>query len=116
MTGRFNSPMVLRLWMGVDILVVSRSENIDQDLTKMILERCKHLAPELLVDGKFEVIQAQIGRRPARKGGIRIEIERLDVDGKELIVCHHYGHGGTGYTFIVHHFTSPLTFTASRTR
>ncbi|KAA8908863.1 FAD dependent oxidoreductase [Sphaerosporella brunnea] len=72
------------------------SNNIDQNLTKMILERCKRLAPELLVDGKFDVVRPQIGRRPARKGGIRIEIERLDVGGKDLIVCHHYGHGGTG--------------------
>jgi D-amino-acid oxidase len=82
------------LWLWID--EGNRSENIDQDLTEMILERCKRLAPELLVNGKFDVIRAQIGRRPARKGGIRIEIERLDVGGKELIVCHHYGHGGTG--------------------
>jgi glycine/D-amino acid oxidase-like deaminating enzyme len=82
------------LWLWID--EGNRSENIDQDLTEMILQRCKRLAPELLVNGKFDVIRAQIGRRPARKGGIRIEIERLDMGGKELIVCHHYGHGGTG--------------------
>lgn len=74
----------------------NRSDNVDLDLTEMILERCKLLAPELLVDGKFDVIQSQIGRRPARKGGIRIEIEPVNVGGRERIICHHYGHGGTG--------------------
>ena len=69
---------------------------MDEDLTKMILERCKELAPELLVDGEFQVIRVQVGRRPARKGGIRIEVERGLVGGEEKIVCHHYGHGGTG--------------------
>jgi len=77
-------------------LMGSRSDNVDPDLTEMILERCKELAPELLVNGKFDVVQSQIGRRPARKGGIRIEIERVDVGGRGRIICHHYGHGGTG--------------------
>jgi D-amino-acid oxidase len=72
------------------------SDNVDKDLTMMILERMKELAPELLVNGQFEVLRAQIGRRPARKGGVRIEAERLQLDGKERLVCHHYGHGGTG--------------------
>ena len=62
----------------------------------MILERCKQLAPELLVDGEFEVIQVQIGRRPARRGGVRIEVESLDINGEKRLVCHNYGHGGMG--------------------
>jgi len=74
----------------------NRSDNVDPDLTEVILERCKELAPELLVNGKFDVIRSQVGRRPARKGGICIEIKRVNVGGRERIICHHYGHGGTG--------------------
>ena len=73
-----------------------RSEDVNPNLTRTILERCKQLAPELLVDGEFEVMQVQIGRRPARRGGVRIEVESLETTGGKRLVCHHYGHGGMG--------------------
>jgi D-amino-acid oxidase len=44
-------------------------------------------------DGKFEVLSVQVGLRPARKGGVRVEIERLDG----FLICHAYGHAGAGY-------------------
>lgn len=44
--------------------------------------------------GKFDVIRDIVGRRPAREGGTRIEVEKL-VDGKSLV--HAYGVGGRGF-------------------
>ncbi|KAI5776649.1 FAD dependent oxidoreductase [Geopyxis carbonaria] len=74
------------------------SHNVDAELTKKILARCKELAPELLVDGEFEILSEQVGRRPSRTTGVRIEIEHFtQVDGQSKIICHHYGHAGGGF-------------------
>jgi glycine/D-amino acid oxidase-like deaminating enzyme len=62
--------------------------------TAEILRRAREWAPELLnEDGEFEVLSEQVGLRPARKGGVRVEIEEVD----EFVVCHSYGHAGAGY-------------------
>lgn len=45
--------------------------------------------------GEFDVIRDIVGRRPAREGGMRIEVERMD-QGQEVIV-HAYGAGGRGF-------------------
>ena len=64
--------------------------------TKEILEAAKAWAPELLNwKGEFEVLSEQVGLRPGRKGGARVEIEELEAG--ELVVCHAYGHAGAGY-------------------
>lgn len=66
----------------------------DPQTTEEILRRAKEWAPELLnKNGEFEVLSAQVGLRPGRKGGARVEIESLD----RVIVCHAYGHAGAGY-------------------
>jgi D-amino-acid oxidase len=66
----------------------------DQETTKEILRRAREWAPELLnKEGEFEVLSEQVGLRPGRKGGPRLEIETLDG----LVVCHAYGHAGAGY-------------------
>jgi D-amino-acid oxidase len=66
----------------------------DQKTTEEILTTAKEWAPELLTkDGEFEVLSEQVGLRPARKGGARVEIENLDG----YVVCHAYGHAGSGY-------------------
>lgn len=44
--------------------------------------------------GQFEVIRDIVGRRPAREGGLRMEVENLP-DGKNLV--HAYGAGGRGF-------------------
>ncbi|KAL4899329.1 hypothetical protein BDW74DRAFT_163689 [Aspergillus multicolor] len=44
--------------------------------------------------GKFDVIRDIVGRRPAREGGMRIELEKLE-DGKTVV--HGYGAAGRGY-------------------
>lgn len=44
--------------------------------------------------GQFDVIRDIVGRRPAREGGVRMEVENLS-DGKNLV--HAYGAGGRGF-------------------
>jgi glycine/D-amino acid oxidase-like deaminating enzyme len=64
--------------------------------TKEILEAAKEWAPELLNEkGEFEVLSEQVGLRPGRKGGVRVEIETME--GGDFVVCHAYGHAGAGY-------------------
>lgn len=74
-----------------------RETSPQQTTTREILEGCKNLAPELLnADGEFDVLAVQVGLRPSRRGGPRVETEI--VDGKYNVV-HSYGHGAAGYVF-----------------
>lgn len=67
---------------------------IRDEVTQSLLEQGKRLAPELLNDkGEFDVIAPSAGLRPVRKGGARVETERL-ASGQRVI--HAYGHGGAG--------------------
>ncbi|WEW56753.1 hypothetical protein PRK78_002204 [Emydomyces testavorans] len=73
----------------------------DMQLSKTIAQWAKRLAPELCRDdGELEVLSTQVGLRPGRKGGARVEKEVLkgcNEDGGDLVVIHSYGHGGSGY-------------------
>jgi hypothetical protein len=71
------------------------SEEIDAETTGKILERNRHLVPELLTreDGGFEVVSVQCGLRPGRRGGPRMEKEV--VGGRRVV--HAYGHASGGY-------------------
>ncbi|KAJ5527065.1 D-amino-acid oxidase [Penicillium frequentans] len=44
--------------------------------------------------GQFDVVRDIVGRRPAREGGMRIEVEELG-EGKQIV--HAYGAGGRGF-------------------
>ncbi|KAL3468995.1 hypothetical protein BJX99DRAFT_242324 [Aspergillus californicus] len=44
--------------------------------------------------GKFDVIRDIVGRRPARQGGVRIEVEKV---GEGRTIVHGYGAAGRGY-------------------
>jgi D-amino-acid oxidase len=44
--------------------------------------------------GQFDVIRDIVGRRPAREGGMRLEVEQVE-DGKSIV--HAYGAGGRGF-------------------
>jgi len=84
-----------------------------EDITEDILIRCLKLCPELVTgspefasktsapsveDLRYFVIEEGCGLRPARRGGIRLELDWLDVSPEGKIpVIHHYGHGGYGY-------------------
>lgn len=69
------------------------NEEVDEGLSKLILERTKVLAPELLnSEGLHTVLGQQVGFRPSRKGGPRLEFENVGGN----VVLHCYGHGGAG--------------------
>jgi D-amino-acid oxidase len=74
------------------------NEEQDVKLTEKILRRAKVMVPELLLPsrkGEFEVLSVQVGRRPGRKGGPRVEMEKERVSGARVV--HAYGHEGAGY-------------------
>jgi D-amino-acid oxidase len=74
---------------------------VDEKLNERIIEGIKkwELAEELRAKGgarDFDVISSQVGLRPGRKGGPRVEIEGAEkVEGSWVI--HSYGHAGAGY-------------------
>ncbi|OBZ88392.1 D-amino-acid oxidase [Choanephora cucurbitarum] len=75
----------------------------DEAITKSILERAYRLNPDL-THGKgfelkhFDIISVNVGFRPARRGGIRLEKEtRRRPNGDQVVLCHNYGHGSGGY-------------------
>ncbi|KAF9566532.1 D-aspartate oxidase [Agrocybe pediades] len=82
---------------------------ITADILRRGLKLCPELAPPeirairepTLDDILPHVVDEGCGLRPARKGGLRLEVEWIDGalvkrDGKVPIV-HNYGHGGFGY-------------------
>ena len=72
----------------------NRNGDVDGSITKCILSDCRILAPELMTgkNREFEVVSAQVGLRPARRGGARLEGEI--VGGRPVV--HAYGHSGAG--------------------
>jgi len=77
------------------------------DILKRALSICPELAPphiraerEPTVEDLLPiVIDYGCGLRPARKGGIRLEVEWFDARGGngKVPVVYNYGHGGAGY-------------------
>lgn len=63
-----------------------------------ILENAVRFFPDFVSDvNDFQIVQDNVGRRPWRKGGMRIEVDELTQDGMRLPVVHAYGAGGRGY-------------------
>jgi D-amino-acid oxidase len=85
--------------LGGSKQVGSWDEEVDGVLNERILERVvsEGMAEELRTGpGRgFEVLSYQVGWRPGRKGGPRVEGEGEKVDG--VWVVHAYGHAGGGY-------------------
>ncbi|KAJ4358131.1 uncharacterized protein N0V89_002710 [Didymosphaeria variabile] len=84
---------------GGVILGGSRQDNDwsgepDMELAQTIMERCCELCPELGRPEDLQVISHNVGLRPTRTGGTRIELERW-ADGTPVV--HNYGHAGAGY-------------------
>ena len=69
------------------------SETVDPVTSEAILYACTTILPAL--EGA-EVIGALVGRRPVRKGTVRLEMEKKR-EGTQLVI-HNYGHGGQGVT------------------
>lgn len=66
---------------------------------KMLLENAvKYFSDFVDRVHAFEVVCDNVGRRPARRGGVRVEREEIKIDAGRLIeVIHGYGAGGRGY-------------------
>ena len=78
-----------------------RSPDADEAMTQIILDRCRSIAPDLLDEqGDFEVLRVEVGLRPSRDMGPRIEIEKLHRGGRGgaqfPFICHNYGHHSSG--------------------
>ncbi|OCK74440.1 nucleotide-binding domain-containing protein [Lepidopterella palustris CBS 459.81] len=68
-----------------------------------IQNRCRALWPAL-EHADFKQVASQVGLRPGRRGGARVELEEVQLgrsdgskEGRKLAVIHHYGHAGAGY-------------------
>ena len=63
-----------------------------------ILSRTKAMLPSL-DSTKTEILSAFSGLRPSREGGARVarEVMKLNASGRQGVVVHNYGAGGTGY-------------------
>jgi D-amino-acid oxidase len=68
--------------------------NLAQRIMQRSVELCPALAPKTGKVTELSVIRHGVGLRPMRKGGPRVEKERL---GTGAWVVHQYGHGGYGY-------------------
>lgn len=66
------------------------SESVRQEL----LSKFEATHPTITKDGPFRVLKDIVGRRPTRKGGIRLSKEKLGA-GKQIV--HAYGLGGRGF-------------------
>jgi D-amino-acid oxidase len=89
---------------GTTILGGTKEEGVwdehpDDVVTEGILKRARALVPELLTgeDEGFEVLSVQVGLRPGRRGGVRVEREVVSVGERKVRVVHAYGHAGSGY-------------------
>ncbi|KAJ4355727.1 uncharacterized protein N0V89_003747 [Didymosphaeria variabile] len=72
------------------------------EISKGILERVsKVMAGWAGKDAQIEVLREQVGLRPGRKDGPRVELEEVDVGGKKIKVVHQYGHAGAGFQFSI---------------
>lgn len=69
----------------------------DPNTAIRIMKRAIEICPALVKPGQgiegLSVIRHGVGLRPFRKGGVRIEKERIEG----VQVVHNYGHGGWGY-------------------
>jgi len=85
------------------------------EITKAIIKRCLEFYPEIAPPGKREegrvptvdditpiIIEEGCGLRPARKSGVRVECDVLQMNWpnqtqRKIPVVYNYGHGGAGY-------------------
>uniref|UniRef100_A0A4W4DMG4 D-aspartate oxidase n=2 Tax=Electrophorus electricus TaxID=8005 RepID=A0A4W4DMG4_ELEEL len=67
---------------------------VDKGDSESIVERCSQLVPSL---HSAQVLEEWVGLRPGRRN-LRVESERLQVEGHDVLVVHNYGHGGCGIT------------------
>ncbi|KAF2637352.1 nucleotide-binding domain-containing protein [Massarina eburnea CBS 473.64] len=70
------------------------SADVDYELSESIMRKCCELCPELGRVEDLQVISHNVGLRPSRVGGTRVELESW---GNGVLVVHNYGHAGAGF-------------------
>lgn len=100
------------LTVGGCYLVGDWSTHVNPQVAERIWREAQELCPELKEEG-VEIISHNVGLRPCRKGGIRIEAEEIDLskagkgvvpgqsmvtgkEGRKGVCIHAYGIGGAG--------------------
>ncbi|CDU23589.1 related to D-amino-acid oxidase [Sporisorium scitamineum] len=87
--------------LGGSFDVRQSSTTPDKVLAEKILQECAKLVPEIVPEGKtwreIEVISHNVGLRPGRDNGARVELEQVAAAGGQLTVVHSYGIGPAGY-------------------
>ncbi|KAF8560107.1 FAD dependent oxidoreductase [Imleria badia] len=87
--------------------------SLDMDTAQRIFDRCAEVAPSLKDSGVTKILKHQVGLRPAREGGARVEAEVVKfplgsthnlvpwdaagLEGGSMRVVHAYGFGPGGY-------------------
>ncbi|KAG9098816.1 hypothetical protein FRC07_010584, partial [Ceratobasidium sp. 392] len=82
-----------------------RPETTDDIIARTLLIAPEIAPPESRLNGrtptvedvKSIMIEAGCGLRPARKGGIRLEVGSVEWHGGKTPIVFNYGHGGYGY-------------------
>ncbi|KAI5306076.1 hypothetical protein KEM56_002302 [Ascosphaera pollenicola] len=69
------------------------SDAIDQKRIEIIRERACQLCPQLGKPDELQIIRHNVGLRPGREGGTRVEAEQRG----DRTIVHNYGAGGAGY-------------------
>ncbi|KAK9468639.1 hypothetical protein V1512DRAFT_257554 [Lipomyces arxii] len=67
---------------------------VDPNMADRIVKRALKLCPGLERDFPLDIVRHNVGLRPGREGGPRVELETISEVGK---VVHNYGAGGAGY-------------------
>lgn len=67
--------------------------NLAQRIMQRSIDLCPSLAPKTGKVTELSIVRHGVGLRPMRKGGPRVEKEK--IDGKWVV--HNYGHAGYGY-------------------
>lgn len=76
--------------------------------SESIIKRCIELCPDL---APVKKIRVYAGLRPTRVGGIRLEQEVKNINGREVLFVHNYGHGN-----LVDNYKEDMVFRAAGDR
>lgn len=82
--------------VGVSKEMGDEEENARPETRQLLLEQSVECFPDFVEKvEQFEIMRDNVGMRPFREGGLRMEVE--DVDNNRKRIVHGYGAGGRGY-------------------
>ncbi|GMM30405.1 hypothetical protein DAMA08_031500 [Martiniozyma asiatica (nom. inval.)] len=85
------------LIVGGTKLVNSSKANVDDKETESLISNAKLKFPDLFnSEGNLDILKVNVGFRPARVGGVRLERQVVKHDDKFTTIVHCYGFGGCG--------------------